>query len=641
MIQSRLHLQLLSVSVLALVERSVAQVNLGTAASFGIVANQAITNTGDTIVSGSLGLYPNPRTSITGFPPGVSGSIFAAEAVANQALQDAQTAYTAASNQPSTAQISGADLGGQTLIAGTYTSSSAVEITGTLTLDGGNDPDAVFVFQIGFTLITASSSTVKLINGARACNVLWQIGSSATLGTDSVFVGNILAFTSITLQSNVDVTGGLYALNAAVTLINDKVTAQGQCAVLATGSSVPDTTSTTPTVASSVPGGGATVTTDGTSTAATMTTTTGVSTAPGDIPGTNPSNNNPDVNNPPVNNPPVNNPPVNNPPINNPPVNNPPVNNSPADNPPINNPPINNPPINNPPINNPPINNPPINNPPINNPGNHNPNNPGQSPGQPTTTAGNSLPTDGIPTQPTNGLRTPQMLASTSLTTITPTLIENIMPSSSRPQPNSLTTSLSNSTTSKYEIYDAYSTYTPLTSSAINVTYPANFRPINTQPQPVTAANYHLTTTTANHNLSASQHTTLTYYDRSCSCTLTTIVPASYQPTPTTTATFAITTISGVPCTTSQYYERTCDCLRTSTSPLQVVAATASIDITIGGVPCVTSKYFEQACGCVQTSTIPVRIASAGEAVYPGTTVSGAATAATEQVGCAQTAGVL
>ncbi|KAJ4304510.1 hypothetical protein N0V90_000036 [Kalmusia sp. IMI 367209] len=220
----------LLVVVYSLSERALAQVNLGTAAPFGIIASSAITNTGATVVDAELGIYPNDESSVTGFPPGLSGDVHAGDAVANQAQQDAQTAYDAAASQASTSQII-QDLGSQTLIAGTYTASSSAGITGTLTLDGQNNPDALFVFQIGSTLTTATSSSVELINGAQACNVFWQVGSSATLGTSSVFAGNILALTSISLDEGVTVTGGLYALNGAVTLTDAQILPLQNCAV--------------------------------------------------------------------------------------------------------------------------------------------------------------------------------------------------------------------------------------------------------------------------------------------------------------------------------------------------------------------------------------------------------------------------
>ena len=109
-----------------------------------------------------------------------------------------------------------ADLGGTTKPAGVYCTASSIGVTGVLTLDGGGDPNATFVFQAGTSLITAGN--VVLINGAQAKNVWWQVGSSATLGTASQFQGNILALTSITMVANATLTGRALARNGAVSL---------------------------------------------------------------------------------------------------------------------------------------------------------------------------------------------------------------------------------------------------------------------------------------------------------------------------------------------------------------------------------------------------------------------------------------
>src|ERR1700732_2962506 len=181
-----------------------AQISLGpTVDTFGVLAGSTVTNSGPTVVLGNLGV--SPGTAITGFVgiapggPGVAtGNIHSADAFAAQAQNELTAAYNAAAGAASTATKAG-DLGGQTLFAGVYTSSSSLGITGTLTLDAQNNPNAQFIFQIASALTTATSSTVLLINGAKASNVFWQIGSSATLGTSSVFAGNILALSSISL----------------------------------------------------------------------------------------------------------------------------------------------------------------------------------------------------------------------------------------------------------------------------------------------------------------------------------------------------------------------------------------------------------------------------------------------------------
>ncbi|HSP02499.1 MAG TPA: ice-binding family protein [Acidimicrobiales bacterium] len=217
-------------------------VGLGTAAEFSVLAGSAVTNTGPTTVTGSVGV--SPGTAISGFPPGiVGGTIHSADAPAAQAQTDTTTAYnTAASQTPATAVA--VELGGRTLEPGVYRNGT-LGITGTLTLDAQGDPDAVFVFQASSTLITASGSRVNLINGAQACNVFWQIGSSATLGTSTQFVGTVLALTSITANNGATVQGRLLARNGAVTLDNNVITTAACAAQTTTTTTAPTTTTTT------------------------------------------------------------------------------------------------------------------------------------------------------------------------------------------------------------------------------------------------------------------------------------------------------------------------------------------------------------------------------------------------------------
>jgi len=196
-------------------------VGLGTAASFSILAGTpAVTNTGGTTIDRDVGIHP--AAAVTGFPPGiVGGTIHAGDAVALQAKSDLVVAYVDAANRPMTA-THGA-LGGLTLVSGVYNAGGVVlDLTGTLTLDGQGDPSSVWIFQATSSLITASSSSVNLINGASACNIFWQVTSSATLGSGSTFVGTILALTSITLANGVTVNGRALARNGDVTLINDR-----------------------------------------------------------------------------------------------------------------------------------------------------------------------------------------------------------------------------------------------------------------------------------------------------------------------------------------------------------------------------------------------------------------------------------
>ncbi|MGO9181319.1 MAG: ice-binding family protein [Candidatus Limnocylindrales bacterium] len=200
-----------------------APVGLGTAAPFAVLAGTpAVTNTGPTTITGDLGI--SPAAAVTGFPPGtVNGTIHAADAVALQAKSDLVTAYNDAAGRAPFTTVAGDTLGGITLVAGVY-KGGALALTGTLTLDGQNDPSSVWVFQASSSLITASSSSVHLINGASACNVFWQVTSSATLGSGSTFVGTILALTSITLNSGVTLNGRALARNGEVTLISDTIT---------------------------------------------------------------------------------------------------------------------------------------------------------------------------------------------------------------------------------------------------------------------------------------------------------------------------------------------------------------------------------------------------------------------------------
>ena len=198
-------------------------VPLGTASSFAVLGGSTVTNTGPTIVSGDLGLTPG--SSVTGFPPGsvVGGSIHVNDSAAMQAQNDLTTAYNDAAGRLLPTTVSG-DIGGQTLFPGVYKSASSLMITGSLILDGQGNSGAVFIFQIGSTLTTASGSHVILINGASAANVFWQVGSSATIGTGSSFQGNILALTSITVTTGATVLGRMLARNGAVTLDTNTIT---------------------------------------------------------------------------------------------------------------------------------------------------------------------------------------------------------------------------------------------------------------------------------------------------------------------------------------------------------------------------------------------------------------------------------
>jgi hypothetical protein len=197
-----------------------AGVSLLTAANFNILGAATITNTGSTTVTGgNLGL--SPGTSVTGFPPGTvvaPAQEDIADGAAAQAQADASAAYTYATGLTNGAVLP-ADLSNLTLTPGLYTNATSETLnSGTLTLDAQNDPNAVFIFQIGTALTTIGSTQIVLANGAQAKNVYWMVGSSATLGTYSAFQGTIIAYQSITLQTGATIVGRALALNAAVTL---------------------------------------------------------------------------------------------------------------------------------------------------------------------------------------------------------------------------------------------------------------------------------------------------------------------------------------------------------------------------------------------------------------------------------------
>jgi hypothetical protein len=201
---------------------AVTQPALGTDRSFAVLAGSTITNTGPTTVTGDLGL--SPGSSVTGFPPGtLNGATHIADAVSVQAKSDLVTAYNAAAGQPCTSTLTG-DLGGRSLTPGVYCYASAAQLTGTLTLNGGGDPNALFIFKIGSTLTTATGSRIAIVNGG-PCGVYWQAGTSATLGTGSVFVGTMLVNTSITLNTGADILPGrALTQTGAVTLDSNHIT---------------------------------------------------------------------------------------------------------------------------------------------------------------------------------------------------------------------------------------------------------------------------------------------------------------------------------------------------------------------------------------------------------------------------------
>lgn len=226
---------------------------LGTAASYSILAGSTVTNTNATVVNRSVGLSPGLDAAITGFPPGLINGDRNAGAAAAGPKADLTNAYNDAAGRPIDFTET-VDLGGKVLQAGVYVSDlGPLAITGPVTLDGAGNANSVFIFKASSTLITASSSTVNLINGAQECNVFWQVGSSATLGTNSVFRGTIMALSSITVNTNVTVHGRALARNAAVTL-DDDVFVSPTCAGTSGGGGTTVTTVPGGTTATTVPG---------------------------------------------------------------------------------------------------------------------------------------------------------------------------------------------------------------------------------------------------------------------------------------------------------------------------------------------------------------------------------------------------
>ena len=211
------------VAVSTVLAGSLSPVGLGSAANFAVLAGTpSIENTELTVINGDVGIHP--ADAVNGFPPGIiNGVIYAADTVASAAKSALVTAYDDAAGRPVTANHTA--LGGLTLVSGVYNAGGAtLDLTGTLTLDGQNDPNAVWIFQATSDLVTASASSVILENEAQACNVFWQVTSSASLGSGSTFVGTIMALASITMADDVTVDGRALARNGTVTLINDTIT---------------------------------------------------------------------------------------------------------------------------------------------------------------------------------------------------------------------------------------------------------------------------------------------------------------------------------------------------------------------------------------------------------------------------------
>jgi Ice-binding-like len=196
-------------------------VDLGFAADFAVLGYAAVTSTGATSITGNVGTTVTGDTGL--MPAQVAGQIFAttptAPAAAHAAVAAAQLFLDGLTASP----LAGVELGGRTITPGVY-QGGTIELTGTVILDAGGDPNALFVFKAASTLVTASASRVVLANGAQATNVFWQVGSSATFGTTTRFAGTVIATASITATTGVAIVGRLIARNGAVTLDSNTVT---------------------------------------------------------------------------------------------------------------------------------------------------------------------------------------------------------------------------------------------------------------------------------------------------------------------------------------------------------------------------------------------------------------------------------
>jgi hypothetical protein len=198
---------------------------LGSANTYGILAGSTVTCAGAPgQINADVGVSPGSTT--TGFPPcTITGATHLADAVAGTAQGDLTIAYNQLAGMACGTVVTPADLGGRTLAPGVYCAATSMGVTGTVTLDGQGDANAVFVFQIGSTLTTGTISNIALIGGAQAKNVWWQVGSSATLGTGTTFRGNIVALTTISLVDNATMLGRALARNGAVSLgTNNSIT---------------------------------------------------------------------------------------------------------------------------------------------------------------------------------------------------------------------------------------------------------------------------------------------------------------------------------------------------------------------------------------------------------------------------------
>jgi len=236
------------------------RVNLRSTATFAVLAGTTITNTGTSVINGDtggdVGLHPGSafpgRTDVT-----IAGAVHLTDAVAQQAKVDLVLAYNDAAGRIPTTTFTETDnqLGGKTLTTGVYAFGHATTANLTasspLILDAQGDPEAVFIFQSSSDLVTASGSEIQLVNGAKFCRIFWQVTSSATLGTNSHFVGHIFALTSIHAQTGATIQGQLLARNGEVTLDSNIIT-NGLCATVGETATESATLTSSATLASTL-----------------------------------------------------------------------------------------------------------------------------------------------------------------------------------------------------------------------------------------------------------------------------------------------------------------------------------------------------------------------------------------------------